>query len=286
MRILVTGAHGLIGSSLIPALRAAGHGVEPVTRDGHHLDLSDLADADGVVHLAGAGIGDERWTPERKAEVLESRTIPTRQLAEAMAALPDPGRRVLVSASAIGFYGNRGDEVLTEKSVPGEGFLAEICKQWEAATQLAEVAGVRVVRLRSGIVMTPKGGALKQLLLPFKLGLGGPIGSGKQWFSWISIDDEIGAIVHALTNPSVKGPMNATAPNPVTYSEFAKTLGRVLHRPAFLPTPKFAPALKIGREATEEMLLAGQRALPKMLETSGYTFAAAELESALKGLLG
>jgi uncharacterized protein (TIGR01777 family) len=140
--------------------------------------------------------------------------------------------------------------------------------------------------VRTGIVLTPKGGALKQLLLPFKLGLGGSIGSGQQWFSWISLDDEVGAIIHALTNPAVDGPMNATAPNPVTYREFAKTLGRVLHRPAFLPTPKFAPALKIGREATEEMLLAGQRALPTVLEATGYQFRASKLEAALKGLLG
>src|SRR3954470_14583050 len=290
MRVAVTGSHGLIGSALIPALEGAGHAVRRVGRvgpAGDQLDLSELAEVDAVVHLAGAGIGDQKWTKERKELVVQSRLGPTGQLARALADLPDGNRpHVLVSGSAVGYYGDRHDDQLTEFSQPGTGFLADLTTQWEQAADPAEQAGVRVVHIRTGIVLSPTGGALKPLLLPFKLGLGGPIGGGRQWWSWISLDDEVGAILHILGNDSLRGPVNLTAPNPVRYGEFAKTLGHVLHRPAVLPTPIFAPVLKLGREAVNEMLLAGQRALPTKLLESGYDFHDPELEPALRRLLG
>ena len=286
MHVAVTGSHGLIASALIPTLERSGHQVRRVERDGEKLDLSGIAEVDAVVHLAGAGIGDAKWTPERKRLLVDSRVGPTSQLAQALADVPAADRpRVLVSASAVGVYGDRGDEQLTEDAAPGTGFLADLVKQWESATLVAEQAGVRVVNVRTGIVLTPTGGALKPLLTPFKLGLGGPIGSGDQWWSWITLDDEVAGIVHVLGDESVSGPVNFGAPNPVTYGAFAKTLGRVLNRPAVLPTPKFAPALKLGREAVDEMLLAGQRMVPAKLLASGFAFGDPELEPALRRLL-
>lgn len=284
MRVLVSGAHGLIGSALVEKLTADGHDVAPIRRQGHELDLSGLEGADAVVHLAGAGLGEQRWTAERKRVILASRVEPTRQLAEALAGSERrPG--VLVSGSAVGWYGDRGDEVLTEESGPGTGFLADVCRQWEAATAPAADAGVRVVHLRSGIVLAAGGGALQPLLLPFKLGLGGRIGSGRQWFSWVAIDDELGAIVHALTEDAVRGPLNATAPHPVTYGDFARALGAALHRPAILPTPLPALWAKLGREGTTEMVLSGQRVMPARLQATGYRFAHPELDAALAAVL-
>jgi len=287
MRVLVSGSHGFIASALVPALERAGHTVGRIERTGggEQLDLSGLADADAVVHLAGAGIGDEKWTPDRKRLVLESRTKPTTQLAEAMAAAREGGPKILVSGSAIGYYGDRGDEELTEDSGPGDQFLSQICQAWEAATKPAEDAGVRVVRLRTGLVLAADGGMLKPLLTPFKLGLGGRIGTGKQWWSWVSIDDEVGAIVHALTNDSVQGALNATAPNPVRQQGFAKALAKALHRPAFLPTPKFAISARLGPEAAQEMTFAGQRVLPAKLQATGYQFTDTDLGAALQRLL-
>src|SRR5436190_13602875 len=282
MHVLVSGSHGFIASALMPALEANGHTVGRIGRDGERLDLSDLSGADAVVHLAGAGIGDEKWTPERKQFVVDSRVGPTMQLAEAMA---KEGPAVLVSGSAIGYYGDRGDEELTEESGPGQQYLSEICVKWEAATAPAADAGVRVVKVRSGLVLSPSGGMLKPLLMPFKLGLGGRLGTGRQYWSWITLEDEVGAIIHALTNESVRGPMNATAPNPVTQQEFAKTLGRVLRRPTVLPTPKFAVAARLGNEAAEEMTLAGQRVQPAKLQATGYSFKHPELEAALRTIL-
>src|SRR5436190_14450338 len=236
MHVAVTGSHGLIASALVPALEQAGHTVRRIGRvgpEGEQLDLSGLAEVDAVVHLAGAGIGDHKWTKERKEFVLQSRVRPTRQLAQALAGLPAENRPgVLVCGSAVGYYGDCHDDELTEFSQSGAGFLADLVTQWEGAAGPAEQADVRVVFIRTGIVLTPSGGALKPLLLPFKLGLGGPIGGGQQWWSWISLDDEVGAILHVLQNESLRGPVNLTAPNPVRYGEFAKTLGRVLHRPA------------------------------------------------------
>lgn len=288
MKVLVSGSHGFIASQLIPGLERAGHTVSPIPRDGHQLDLSGLPAADAVVHLAGAGIGDEKWTPERKKLVVESRTGPTGQLAEAMAAAASsggPAPRVLVSGSAIGYYGDRGDERLTEESGSGEGFLAEICRKWEAATAPAEAAGIRVVHLRTGLVLSPKGGMLKPLLTPFKLGLGGRLGTGRQYWSWIAIDDAVGGIRHALENDSVVGPLNLTAPEPATQADFAKALGHALHRPTVLPTPKFAVEARLGKEAAAEMTLAGQRVLPAKLEATGYRFLHPSLGEALDSLL-
>ena len=282
LNVWVTGSHGFIGSALVRTLQARGDTVTAVGRDGEQLQLDGLERADAVVHLAGAGIGDKKWTEERKQLLVDSRVGPTGQLAAALAALPTDHRpAVLVSGSAIGYYGNRGDQLLTEDSSGGDGFVADLCQRWEAATAPAEDAGVRVVRVRSGLVMGP-GGLLKPLLLPFKLGLGGPIGSGKQWFSWVALGDEVGAILHAIDNPDLRGPLNATAPNPVTYGEFAKTLGAVLHRPAFIPTPTFAVAARLGKEGAREMTLSSQRVVPAKLQSSGYEFMFTELRAALE----
>jgi len=297
VKVAVTGSHGLIGSALVEALARQGDEVTRVVRsqagpgdvqwdpNQGQIGAEGLEGHDAVVHLAGVGIGDRRWTESQKRAVLDSRVQGTRLVAQTLAGLARPPR-VLASASAIGFYGDRGDEVLTEESAPGSGFLTEVVQQWEAATSVAEDAGIRVVRFRSGLVLSAEGGALKPQLLPFRLGLGGRIGSGRQWWSWISIDDEVGAIGHALVDDSLRGPLNLTAPEPVTNAEFAKTLGKVVGRPAILPVP--VPALKLvfGKEMVQEMFLAGQRVAPEGLERSGYRFRHLRLEDALRQLLG
>lgn len=244
-------------------------------------DPAVLEGQDAVVNLAGAGIGDHRWTDAYKAEVLGSRVNGTAGLAGVIANLDHPPR-VFVSGSAVGYYGDRGDEELTESSTPGTGFLADVVRQWEDATVPAAGAGVRVVNLRTGVVLSGRGGALKKQLLPFKLGVGGRIGSGRQYLSWISLDDEIGALRLALTDESVRGPVNATAPNPVTNAEFTKTLGKVLRRPTLIPVPTPALHLMLGRQLVGEMLLAGQRVLPAALEAHGYGFQHTSLESSLR----
>lgn len=290
MRVLVTGSSGLIGSALVTRLEAAGHEVTRLRRgaqwdpEAGHIDGAVVVGQDAVVHLAGKGIGEQRWTDDHKRAVLAGRANGTRALAEAMAAA-SPTPSVLVSSSAVGYYGNRGDEVLTEESSPGDDFLAEVCKQWEAATEPATAGGVRAVRLRTGIVLAPKGGALAPLLPLFKLGVGGRLGSGQQYWSWITIDDEVEAIVHCLTRDDVEGPVNATAPEPVTNGEFASTLGKVLSRPALLPVPRLALAARLGGEAADVMLLAGQRVLPARLEATGFTFRHRTLEQGLRDLL-
>lgn len=296
MDVLVTGASGLIGSALRPALVAAGHrpvalvrrpaaGADEVSWDpaSGRLDRASIEGAGAAVHLAGVGIGDKRWTDKQKRLLRESRVQATGLLSRAIAALRDPPP-VLVSASAIGYYGDRGDEILTEKSGPGDGFLPDLCQAWEAATAPAEQAGTRVVHIRSGIVLTPEGGALAKLLPLFRFGLGGRFGSGQQWQSWISMHDEIAAILHVL-GASVAGPVNLTAPNPVRNRELAATLGRVLHRPAVLPVPKFGPSLVVGSELAENLLYFSQRVLPHRLEESGFTFAHRSLEGALGCML-
>ena len=295
MKVLVTGSHGLIGSALIPVLQQNGHTVTRLVRsspgpgearwdpEGGTIDRAALEAVDAVVHLAGVGIGDHRWTDEHKRAVLDSRVKGTRLLSETLATLDT--KPVLVSGSAVGYYGNRGDEQLTETSPPGDDFLAEICTHWEAATGAAEAAGLRVVHLRTGIVLAKEGGALKQMLTPFKLGIGGRLGSGRQWFSWIHIDDEIGAIVHALTNDSVKGPVNAVAPNPATNADFTKALGRALHRPTVMPVPAFGLRALFGREMADAMLLSGQRVVPAVLRQTGYSFARPDLDAALASVV-
>jgi uncharacterized protein len=301
MDIAVTGSNGLIGSALVRALEADGHTVRRLVRSGASgagcvaydptagtIDAVGLEGIDAVVHLAGEGIGEKRWTPEQKQRILESRTLGTDLVARTIAGLASPPR-VFVSASAVGWYGGqRGDEVLTESSAAPEtpDFLARVCVDWEAATAPAEAAGIRTVHLRTGIVLTPSGGALGRMVTPFKLGLGGRIASGKQWMSWISIDDEVGAIRHALTTDDLAGPVNATAPEPVTNSEFTKALGAAVHRPTLLPTPLTPLRAVYGRELVDALLVGGQRVLPAALETSGYTFAHRDLPAGLRAVLG
>ena len=284
MRVLVSGSSGFIGSALVDALEAAGHTPLTLVRgpaeyEGEiswdigagRLDPSDLAGVEGVVHLAGAGIGDHRWTDDYKREILDSRMKGTSLLVRALAAMDVPPA-VLVSGSAIGFYGDRGDEVLTEASGGGGGFLADVARAWEKAAAPAAAAGIRTLLLRTGLVLAARGGTLGQLMPLFKWGLGGPLGNGRQWWSWIGLDDEVGAILHCLETPSSAGPVNATAPNPVTNAEFSKTLGKTLHRPAFLRTPRPALVAALGPERAHELVLASQRVLPKALEESGYVF--------------
>lgn len=295
MKVLVTGSHGLIASALIPRLQGDGHTVTRLVRqspgpgelqwdpEGGTIDRGGVEGHDAVVHLAGVGIGDHRWTAQHKRAVLDSRVKGTRLLSETIAGLEQ--KPVLVSGSAVGYYGNRGDEQLTEASAPGDDFLAEICTQWEAATAAADAAGIRVVHLRTGIVLSKGGGAIKQMLTPFKLGVGGKLGSGRQWFSWIHIDDEVGAILHALTHDDVRGPLNAVAPNPVTNADFTKALGRALHRPTVVPVPSFGLRLLFGREMADTMLLSGQRVLPTVLQQSGYQFVQPDLDTALASVV-
>ena len=237
-----------------------------------------------MVHLAGAGIGDARWNDERKRVVTESRTRSTELLATTLAGL-DTKPGVLVSGSAVGYYGDRGDEVLTESSGPGDDFLAGLCVAWEAAATPAAEAGIRVATIRTGLVLSTDGGALPKLLGLFKLGLGGRFGSGRQWWSWITLDDQIDAIAWLLNNP-VSGPVNLTAPHPVTNRDFTKLLGHALHRPAVLPVPSFGPGLVVGRELAQALLFTSARVHPGALEAGGYRFHHTELVDALSAVLG
>jgi len=295
--VAVTGSHGFIGSALVPALVRAGHRPIRLVRgrpagddefgwdpDAGVIDAAGLEGVGGVIHLAGAGIGDKRWTEERKRLIVESRTKGTGLLARTLAGLGRPPS-VLVSASAIGYYGDRGDEPLDEQSAPGNDFVAGVCVQWEAATAPAADAGIRVARVRSGIVLGREGGVLSRLLLPFRLGLGGRVASGRQYMSWISIDDEVGAILHALVEDRVSGPVNLTGPSPVRNAEFAKTLGRVLHRPAVIPTPLLPLRLRYGSELIQHLLVEGQRVLPSRLDETGYRFEHPTLEEALRAVV-
>ena len=297
LTVAVSGSSGLIGSALLERLRQDGQTVVPMVRrpakDGeiHYdprngvLDPESLVGVDAVVHLAGAGIGDRRWTDRYRREILESRTLSTSLIAEAMASVANRGGpRVLLSGSAIGFYGATGDEELNERSTAGDGFLADVCRAWEAATSPAEDAGVRVVHLRTGIVLSPRGGALKKLLPLFRFGLGGRMGSGRQWQSWISLNDEVGAIVFLLT-ADISGAVNLTAPAPVTNAEFTKVLASTLSRPALVPVPSFGPKLLLGGELADALLFTGQRVLPERLTDAGYSFEHPTLSEALGTLL-
>lgn len=295
LKVAITGASGMIGSMLAPALVAGGHQVIRVVRKapaageirwdpaGAGLDPARLSGVDAVVHLAGENIAGGRWTEARKRELLESRKLGTRLLAEAMARAPD-GPRVLVSSSAIGYYGERGDEKLTETSPPGRGFLPEVCVAWEAATRPAAEAGVRVVTVRTGLVLTRAGGVLQRMLLPFQLGLGGRLGTGRQWMSWISAADLIGVFQHALLE-TLSGPVNAVAPGAVRNQEFTEALGRVLHRPTLLAVPTVAIRLAFGQMA-DEAILASANVLPEALERAGYRFQHPTLDGALAYQLG
>jgi uncharacterized protein (TIGR01777 family) len=295
MKIVISGASGLIGTQLVAKLSSSGHEVIRLVRRSPKsgeiqwnpksgtLDAAALEGTDAVIHLSGAGIGDKRWSAAYRKEILDSRTDTTALLAKTIASLSRKPS-VFLTGSAIGIYGARNDEQLTEVSTHGTGFLADVCEQWEAAAKPAVDAGVRTVYLRTGIVLSPKGGALKKLLPLFKLGVGGKFGNGKQWQSWISIDDEIGAIEYLLT-ANVSGAVNLTAPNPVTNAEFTKVLASVLKRPAIVPVPTFAPKILLGGELADALLFTGQRVIPAALNASGYTFKHTTLESALRSLL-
>jgi hypothetical protein len=298
VRIVISGSSGLIGTALVARLRADGHTVvrlvrRPTAAGGSEaewnpaagtLDPAVIDGADAVINLSGAGIGDKRWSDSYKAELLSSRLLTTGLLARTIAAV-DHKPSVFLSGSAIGWYGPCGDEQLDETAPAGSTFLADICVQWEAAANPAAEAGVRTALLRTGIVLTPKGGALKKQLPLFKIGAGGKFAKGNQWQSWISLDDEIGAICHLLTAP-VAGPVNLTAPNPVTNLEFTKVLAAVLKRPAVLPIPSFGPKLLLGDELAAALLFTGQRVVPAALQASGYVFQHPTLESALRAMLG
>ena len=303
MRILVSGARGLVGAALVPLLAASGHRVVRLVRtesaDAQTSVQDDAAivwdpqagdvrpDAfegfDAMIHLAGENIASGRWTDDLKRRIRDSRVVGTRRLCEALAQCAQPPK-VFLCASAIGYYGDRGDEMLTEQSAPGAGFLADVCCEWEAAVEPLAAAGPRIVRLRIGVVLSPDGGALKKMLLPFRLGLGGIIGDGTQYLSWIALDDVVGAIRHALETDSVSGPVNVVSPEPVTNRDYTHTLGRVLARPTVLPLPAFAARLALG-EAADALLLASTRVEPARLTQTGYTFRYPTLEGALRHLL-
>jgi len=295
--VAISGASGLLGSALAASLQADGHRVVRFVRggvtgddtigwepDAGRIDAPALEGLDAVVHLAGEGIGERRWTPEQKRRIVESRTKGTAALAGAVASRENKPR-VFVSASAVGYYGNRGDEVLTEESAPGTDFLAGTCAAWESETRPAVDAGVRTVILRTGIVLAAHGGALKSMLLPFRLGLGGKQGSGKQWMSWIALHDHVAAMRAAIDDERLRGPVLLTAPNPVTNADFAHALGHVLHRPTVLPTPMLPLKLRFGSELVEALLLSGQRATPTKLEAVGFRFEYPVLEPALEAIL-
>lgn len=295
MKILASGMSGTIGMALLPALLSEGHAVTRLkTGAGHasneiawdplkptHPDL--VGGFDAIVHLAGENIFG-RWTEAKKARIRSTRVDGTRNVCEAIArGNTKPG--VFLAGSAIGYYGSRGDEVLTEESTLGTGFLAETCHEWEAATRPVEASGWRVVHLRTSVVLNSQAGALKKMLTPFRLGLGGKIGSGRQWLSWISITDMVAAILHCLKTESLRGAVNMAAPTPVTNAEFSRTLGVVLHRPAFAAMPAFAPKLIFGSEMAEETFLTSQRVMPKRLLETGFQFQHPQLARALSSVL-
>lgn len=291
----MSGSHGLVGGALVSALTRRGHQVSRLVRGGagpgdvtwdigaQRIDTAALSGVDAAVHLAGASLF-RRWTEEGKALIQDSRLDGTRLLARALAVL-DPRPSVLVSGSAVGYYGSRGDEVLDESSAPGSDFLANLCQGWEGATAAAGEAGIRVVHLRTGIVQSANGGALARQLPIFRAGLGGRLGSGEQFVSWVSLEDEVGAIIHALDDQEVQGPLNATSPHPVTNADFTRCLAGVLGRPAVLPVPAAALSLVLGRQMATGMLLASQRVLPARLESSGYRFRHPDLAGALRAAL-
>jgi uncharacterized protein (TIGR01777 family) len=297
MKVLITGATGLIGSALSARLLKDQHTVVRLRRGGANyrpgdaawdpntgtIDPAALDAVDAVVNLAGASIAGGRWTAARKAELRASRVEPTQALVNTLAKLPRPPR-VLVSASAIGYYGDRGDETLPESSQAGDGFLAGICSEWEAAAMEAERAGIRTVTIRTGIVLAKDGGALAKMIPPFRWGLGGRLGSGKQWMSWITLEDEVEVFYGAIVNAQWRGPVNAASPHPVTNAEFTRVLARVLDRPAIFPAPAFALRLILG-EMAEALLLSSQRVSPRKLSELGFSFRQSQLEPALRAIL-
>ncbi len=303
MKLAVTGATGLVGGALCQNLIQAGHQVVALARNPEkagnklpnvevvawdatsgHPPVEALEGLDAVVHLAGEPVAAGRWTSQRKKMIRESRVAGTRNLVEGLSHCQNPPK-VLVSGSAIGYYGTHGDELLEETSHPGNDFLAELCQQWESEAKRATDSGVRVVLVRSGLILAREGGALPRMLPPFRMCVGGPLASGTQWMSWIHIKDELEAIGYAIEHDEIEGPLNLTAPNPVTNEEFSRTLARVLRRPAFFRVPGFVLQLLLG-EMAETLLLKGQRVLPKKLEQSGYQFSFSDLSGAFADLLG
>jgi uncharacterized protein (TIGR01777 family) len=298
MRILMTGATGLIGRPLCKRLAREGHHLVGLSRSAKPVsDIAEMHEWDtqsgpppapalnaveAVIHLAGEPIAARRWTDEQKKRIYDSRIVTTRNLVNGLRAM-DKKPAALISGSAIGFYGSRGDETLDEHSAAGTGFMSKVCQEWEREAEQATSLGIRVALIRTGVVLSRAGGALQKMLTPFKLGLGGPIGGGKQWFSWIHIDDIVGAIHYALHTATMGGPVNGTAPEPVTNAEFTRALGHALHRPAFLPVPKFGLQALMGEMS--EVVLGSQRVPPNVLLASGYAFRFSTLAPALEDLL-
>ena len=297
MKILVSGSHGLVGSALIKSLIADGHEVVRLVRrklefgadevewhpDHDRIDASRLERLDAVIHLAGESIASGRWTDEKKREIRDSRVKGTTLLSRTLAQCPQPPA-VFICASAIGYYGNRGDEVLSETSAPGKDFLSSVCVEWEEATRAASEKGIRTVNARFGIILDAHGGALAQMLMPFRMGVGGRVGDGKQWMSWIALEDVVAGLKFVLQDATARGPINFVAPNPVTNAEFTRTLGRVLSRPTFFPIPVFGARLAFG-EMADALLLSSQRVDPVVLEDKGFPFYWPTLEPALQHLL-
>lgn len=295
-KILITGSSGLIGGALSSALASSGRQVVRLVRQAgaapgavswdplaDHMDSAPLEDADAIIHLAGENLSHGRWTAARKQSMAASRLRPTSLLARTAAQMQSPPR-VLLFASAIGYYGNRGDEVLTEDSSPGHGYVADLCQQWEKASAPAIAAGIRVVHMRLGVVLSAAGGALVKMLTPFRLGLGGVIGSGRQYVSWITLDDAIASVLHLLDRSQLAGPVNVVAPQSVTNRQLTKSLGRALHRPTLFPLPSFAARLLLG-EIADELLLASTRVAPRRLLDDGFAFGYPDLDGALTYLL-
>ncbi|MDM7921084.1 MAG: TIGR01777 family oxidoreductase [Pyrinomonadaceae bacterium] len=298
MKILITGASGMIGTALQKALLAEGYELLLASRsepkDDRYIkwsmedgfreeDLPRLEGLHAVIHLAGENVAGLRWTDEKKKAIRDSRVLGTRSVVEAMARLAEKPK-VFIAGSAIGFYGHRGDDAMTESSPVGDNFFAGVCREWEAESRRAEDLGIRTVLLRTGIVLDKNGGALGTMITPFKLGVGGVVGSGKQWMSWISLEDEIRAILFVLKNENIRGAVNLTSPNPVTNETFTKTLGEVLYRPTFLPLPEFAVGLLFG-EMGDALLLDSTKVLPKRLEDAGFEFKYQDLKAALEATI-
>jgi uncharacterized protein (TIGR01777 family) len=296
MKILVSGARGLIGEALIKSLVKDGHKISSLVRRATNgeseiewhpnqgqLDVAKLEGFDVVVHLAGESIASGRWTDEKKKKIVDSRVKGTTLLSESLASLAKPPS-TFVCASAIGYYGNRGDELLTEQSARGNDFLSDVCVAWEKSTAAAEAKGIRTVHARFGIILDKEGGALKQMLMPFRMGVGGKVGDGKQWMSWIALEDVVRGLDYVIERTSIKGAVNFVAPYPVTNAEFTRVLGRALSRPAFLPVPAFAARLAFG-EMADELLLSSAKVQPKVLREHGFEFEYTTLQDALQEIL-
>lgn len=299
MKVLMTGSSGFLGTALARALEADGHTVAPLVRRDPRpgsreigwdprrgrIEAHDLEGADAAVHLAGVDLVGRRWTAQHKARALDSRVRGTRLFSEALAALDAPPE-VLVSSSGIGYYGDRGDEILTERSDPGSGFMAALCRAWEGQTEPARAAGIRVVNTRTGLVLHPSGGIMRRILLPFRAGLGARLGPGSQWWSWVTLEDYVNAVAYLLRSRGVSGAVNLVTPHPVTNAEFTSALGHALRRPAVFVAPVVALKVAFGPERAEEVLFASQRVKPAVLDQVGYRFTHPHLAPALQSLLG